>query len=39
VIWAEFLALPELSKAYGAADWDTVQAYSARGVSLEGYIA
>jgi hypothetical protein len=39
VIWAEFLALPELSKAYSTADWDTVQAYPARGVSLEGYIA
>jgi hypothetical protein len=37
--WDDFLALPALPKAYGAADWDTVQAYSARGVSLEGYIA
>jgi hypothetical protein len=37
--WADFLALPELPKAYGAADWDTVRTYSARGVSLDGYIA
>ena len=36
--WADFLALPTLPKAYAAADWDTVKAYSARGVSLEGYI-
>jgi hypothetical protein len=39
VTWADFLALPELPKAYGAANWATVQAYSRRGVSLEGYIA
>jgi hypothetical protein len=32
-------ALPKLPKAYGAADWATAQAYSARGLSLEGYLA
>ncbi len=37
--WAAFLQLPELPKAYGAADWRTVRAYSRRGVSLEGYVA
>jgi hypothetical protein len=39
VTWADFLGLLELPKAYGAADWDTVQAYSARRISPEGYIA
>ncbi len=37
--WADFLALPTLPKAYGAPEWATVTAYSARGVSLAGYIA
>jgi hypothetical protein len=37
--WADFLHLPVLPTAYGVAAWETVQAYAAQGVSLEGYIA
>jgi len=38
-MWADFLALPTVPRAYRASDWATVQGYTARAISLEGYIA
>jgi hypothetical protein len=37
--WAQFLALPAVPRAYREADWATVRAFSARAISLEGYLA
>jgi hypothetical protein len=37
--WADFLTLPTVPRAYPAPDWTTVQGYTARAISLEGYMA